>query len=94
MRADRKEVSPMADGKKGGHGIFSWFGRRKRDESHEVTPQETDSTSPQPSASAPKADTPVCPQCGAAMYQRFDLQTRRMQWGCIKYPVCKGRRAT
>jgi hypothetical protein len=90
MRADRKEISPMADGKKG--GIFSWFGRRKRDESHEAEPQETASANPQPSSSAPKADTPACPQCGASMYQRFDLQTRRMQWGCIKYPACKGRR--
>jgi hypothetical protein len=93
----RKEIFPMVDGKKGGAGMFSWFGRRKRDESPHadaagVKPQETASKNAQPSSSPLKADTPACPKCGAAMYQRFNLQTRRMQWSCIQYPACKGTR--
>jgi hypothetical protein len=95
--AHRKEIFSMTDGKKSGFGLFSWFGRRKRDEPHDadatgVEPQETASKNAPPSSSALKADTPACPKCGAAMYQRFNLQTRRMQWGCIQYPACKGTR--
>jgi hypothetical protein len=24
------------------------------------------------------------------MYQRFNLQTSKMYWGCVQYPGCKG----
>ena len=70
----------MTEGKKG--GFFSWFRRRNREE-----PRQPESTAATPAA------TPSCPQCGAAMYQRFDILSRALQWGCINYPKCKGTRA-
>jgi restriction system protein len=43
----------------------------------------------QPSGSS-NPTTPLCPRCGGAMYQRFNLQTSKMYWGCVQYPGCKG----
>ncbi len=88
----------MAQGKKNGLGILSWFRRGKRASIDESVAAAAGSKSAgsgdsQSASSAPKSDTPACPKCGAAMYQRFNLQTRRMQWGCIKYPSCKGTRS-
>jgi restriction system protein len=42
-------------------------------------------------AMPPQVDTaPLCPRCGATTYKRFNLQTSKMYWGCIRYPACKG----
>ena len=82
----------MADGKKG--GFFSWFGRRKREtEAAGADTSGSETANPQQPPNAKPAETPACPKCGASMYQRFDLQARAMQWGCINYPACKGTRA-
>ena len=46
---------------------------------------------PEPApAPIPRPATPPCPRCGAATFQRFNLQTQAMYWGCIGYPACKG----
>jgi restriction system protein len=49
-------------------------------------PAATAEPAPTPQA----ATTPVCPRCGSSMYQRFNLQTNKMYWGCTRYPGCKG----
>jgi restriction system protein len=55
-------------------------------------PVAGDRSEPAATATAASPASVSCPRCGAAMYQRFSLQTNGMYWGCVNYPRCKGSR--